>query len=92
MDILSLDIAPQTAAILGFLVIAGVKLVDQVSQKDWTGTAKILIAGIIGLGVSLGVDGLSALAGLTLGLSASGLITTVGFLNGKKTPVAPELG
>ncbi len=91
MDILSLDIAPQTVAILGFLVIAGVKLVDQVAQKDWTGTAKILVAGIIGLGVSLGVDGLSALAGLTLGLSASGLITTVGFLN-KKAPVAPELG
>ena len=91
MDISVLEIAPQTVAVLGFLVIAGVKLVDQIAQKDWVGTAKILVAGLIGVGVSLGVDGLSALAGLTFGLSASGLITTVGFLN-KKAPAAPELG
>lgn len=88
MDISVLEIAPQTVAVLTFLVIAVVKLIDQLFARDWAGSLKIVFAALTGLAVSFGVDGLTALAGIVVGLSGSGLITTVGFF-GKKSP---ELG
>jgi hypothetical protein len=92
MDISVLEIAPQTVAVLTFLVIAGVKLIDQLFDRDWKGSAKIITAALIGGVVSYGVDGLTVLAGLSLGLAGSGLITTVGFFGKKAGTAAPELG
>lgn len=86
MDILALDIAPQTLAILSLLVIATIKLIDQLFDRDFRGASKIIGAGLIGVAVAYGVDGLSVLAGLAVGLAGSGLITAVGYTK-KTTPV-----
>lgn len=93
MDILALDVPAQTLAVVGFAVIAVIKFVDLIFDKDWRSAAKILGAALAGFGLAFAIDGLAAIPGILLGLSASGLITTAGYTK-KTTPVGilPEQG
>ena len=85
MDIVSLSIDPQAAIALGLMVVAVIKLIDQIYDRDWKGTSKIIGAGVVGALVAVGVDGLTVLSGIVIALSGSGLLTTVGFA--KKSPL-----
>ena len=94
MDIFT-EVTPATLALISFMVIGGVKLVDQLFDRDFRGVAKILVSILIGSVIGYFVDGLSIFVGAAAGLAASGLVTTVGYTK-KTTPVAtikePELG
>jgi len=85
MDI-SFGVDTQTVAIIGLMVIATVKLIDQLAVRDWAGAAKIIGAGIVGALVGFGIDGITVIIGAAVGLASSGLVTTVGFTK-KTTPV-----
>jgi hypothetical protein len=91
MDITLLNIDPQVYAVLGLAVIATIKLIDQLFDRDFRGAAKILGAGLAGLALAFGIDGLTAVAGVIGGLASSGIITTVGYTK-KTTPVDTQLG
>jgi len=77
MDISLISVSPQAGAVIVLLTVAVIKLVDEAFARDWAGVAKIIGAAFVGLGVSFGVDGLTALAGIAYGLGASGLLTVV---------------
>lgn len=88
MDISLLNIDPQASLILGLLVVATIKFVDELFKKDFIGATKIVAAGIVGALVGLGIDGLTVLAGITYGLAASGLITAVSLVGVSSAPGA----
>lgn len=81
MNDISLAISPLAAAIIGFAVIAVIKLVDDAFNKDWRTVIKIVGAAIVGAGLAVLIPDVTVLAGLVTGLSASGLVTTANFLS-----------
>ena len=93
MNIELLVTDPLIAATITFVVIATIKLIDQLFDKDFRGAAKIIGATLVGVALAYGIDGLTVLAGALAGLASSGLITTVGYTK-KTTPVdkIQELG
>lgn len=93
METFITEVSPVTAALATLLVVAMVKLIDQLFDRDFRGASKILAAALVGVAMGFAVDGLTVVTGIALGLSASGLITTMGYTK-KTTPVASavELG
>jgi len=92
MDVALLEVSPQAMIIIGLMVVAVIKLVDQLFAKDWKGSAKIVGAALVGALVSLGVDGVAVLPGVAVALAGSGLITVASFVGKQSTTVvAPEV-
>jgi hypothetical protein len=85
MESLSLNLSPEVWAMIGFAVIAVVKLVDELFNKDWRTVVKIFGAALAGLGIAALVPDVKLFVGALAGLSASGLITTASFISAKNT-------
>jgi hypothetical protein len=63
-------------------VAGAVELINRVRLHDWYAAVTIVIAGAIGALTGLfGIDGVSVVTGIELGLGASGLVTVVGKLS-----------
>lgn len=90
MDALTLDISPEVWGMIGLAVIAIVKLIDELFNKNWRGASKIVGAALAGTAIAALVPDVKLFVGALAGLSASGLITTAGFLSSK--PVAAASG
>lgn len=94
MEVLNLNISPESVAILTFFGIGLATLVHNAFKKDFETVAKILICSI-GTGlVALLVPGVTAVAGAAIGLSASGVLTSFSFLGKGQTPAvvtAPDI-
>jgi hypothetical protein len=88
MNPLNIVASPESIAIVTFLCVAVVKLVDELFNKDWRGAAKIAGSAVVGLIAGHFVHGVGGLDGLAIGLSASGLITGLSFV-GSVSPAAP---
>lgn len=64
------------AAVLTFLAIGGTELVKQAFARNWKAVVIIVVSTLIGgLGGWLLLPVLGGVVGLTIGLSASGLVT-----------------
>lgn len=88
MDALSLNISPEVWGMIGFAVIAVVKFISELADKQWADAAKIVGAALAGLAIAALVPDVKLFVGALAGLSASGLITTAGFVSPKATVVA----
>lgn len=63
------------------VVVAVVKLVDLIFDKDYRSSLKIVLAGVVGALVGIfHVQGMSIPEGIQAGLSASGLVSIVKFM------------
>lgn len=69
-------------AALTFLVVGSVELLKRLFAKDWMAAATIAVAGIVG-GIFASQAGVTVFQGILIGLSASGLVTTVSRISGK---------
>jgi hypothetical protein len=69
-------------AALTFLVIGSVELLKRLFAKDWLAAATIAVAAVVG-GVFASQAGVTVFQGILIGLSASGLVTTVSRISGK---------
>lgn len=65
----------ETTALLVAAVIGSVELVNRLFDLDFRGASKILVAVLVG-GFLGPIVGVTWLAGLVLGLSASGVVAT----------------
>lgn len=90
MDLLNLNVDPQTIALITFFCVGLVQLIDQLFARDFKGAAKIAGSTVAGALLALAVPDLSVLTGAAIGLSASGIVTSLTFV-GKKagTTVVP---
>lgn len=72
-------------ALLALAIPAVVKAVELLNKKDWQSLGKIVLALLVGAGAGfLGLFGLTdPLVGAATGLSASGLVTVVGYAGEK---------
>lgn len=58
-------------------VVAVVKLIDLISERDFASASKIVAAALIGASAGLlGVENLNVFTGIQAGLMASGIVTT----------------
>lgn len=73
-------------ALLALAIPAVVKAVELLNKKDWQSLGKIVLALFVGAGAGLlGLFGLTdVLTGAAAGLSASGLVTVVGYASRSK--------
>jgi uncharacterized protein involved in cysteine biosynthesis len=79
------------AAILTFLTIGGTELVKQTFARNWQAVVIIIVATLIGgLGGWLLVPVVGGVAGLVIGLSASGLVTGFQKIGQGTTPLPPQ--
>ena len=74
MDLTNYAVA---AGLLTFFVIGSVELVKQAFARNWKAVVIIIVSGLVGVLGGLELPVLGWIVGLSIGLSASGLVTTV---------------
>ncbi len=75
MDFLN-GLDAMAVATLVFLVVGSVELLRRLWAKDWFAAATIVVSGLVGALFAHQVN-ITSFQGLLVGLSASGLVTTV---------------
>jgi len=78
-------------AVLTFLAIGGTELVKQAFARNWKAVVIIIVSTCIGgLGGEFLVPVVGGVAGLVIGLSASGLVTGFQKIGQGTTPLPPQ--
>jgi hypothetical protein len=99
MDI-SLTVSPEMVVLVTFFCVGSVKFIDSLAKREWVDAAKIAGSTLVGAVVALLIPDFTVLTGAAVGLNASGLVTSLGFVAKKAsvkatatvTPPAPVDG